>query len=237
MQRPADGQGLGVLDKGKGKEVHCGSYVDRREIHDRHAGQVKEYSHGAAVEVEQTHIGQHGHVSPTRPTVWTAPSDYASTANTSPSRGGLAVDIFASPVDTLFPSTPRIIPSIHSVSPGTPRKTSPLSSHTRSPVTPRKEPIPLLLLQQRYLKSSAVAAAAIQAHYPSATTTDTSSASGQAKTQKRFNIQDHPDVLDHILRHVRKPAPKANDGAVRSDFRQPDLVACMRVSTVSSCCS
>ena len=43
-------------------------------------------------------------------------------------------------------------------------------------------------------------------------------------------------MLDYILRMVQNPAPVANNGATRKEFRQQDLVSCMRVSTVSPCC-
>ena len=166
-------------------------------------------------------------------------------ASTGDGGSGLAVSPAASPIGTLTPSTPRRIPSMHSIS-WSPSTSVTASSPVRTPLTPRKEPIPLLLLQERYLRSNSLSAATIRMHYPSATVpaslspTDATSAQTRARPKEKgtgkavpFSIEDHPDVMDTIFRHVRKAAPKANDGATRSDFRQPDLVACMQVSSVS----
>lgn len=47
-------------------------------------------------------------------------------------------------------------------------------------------------------------------------------------------IEAHPHILRIILQHVRNPEPKANSGAQRKDWRQPDLATCMLVSVVSA---
>lgn len=196
--------------------------------------QAKSTGHGRPT-VQISHVG----------TAASRTIEHGGPASSGASGSGFAVSLAASPVDTLTPSTPRRIPSIHSAS-CSPSTSITASSPVRTPLTPRKEPIPLLLLQERYLRSSSLSAATIRAHYPNATVpasrspTDATATQTRAKAEEKgkgkaapFSIEEHPDVLDHIFRHVRKAAPKANDGATRSDFRQPDLVACMQVSSVS----
>lgn len=48
-------------------------------------------------------------------------------------------------------------------------------------------------------------------------------------------IEAHPHILRMVLQSLRNPTPRANSGAKREDWRQPDLASCMRVSIVSLC--